>query len=177
MVQIKEQVKPSANSNSGKKALIIVIIALVAIAIIAIVAVLLLTSRDGGSGGSKVSASSTPTEVFLAYNEALSNANSFDTIVIIVMEYGSEKIISEFNSEEMQDVTSEQKTLVFSLMKMLLVTNDNIDKDIEESIDGDKATLKMKTKDDKQTGTAALVKEGGVWKVENVNWRQEMLMK
>jgi len=167
----------SSKSSGSNKKILIGIMAVVVIAIVVIVVVLLLGGSGkggGGSGGPK--AGDSPTDIFLASNQEMNDAENFDQMMAVGVRYATKASLEEFNqqTDAMAQITTEQKQMLYAFAKAMLVNNENIDvAGIQETIVGDTATVIAKTKDGKNTGTITLKKEDGVWRLEQSSWKSD----
>ena len=114
-----------------------------------------------------------PKDMWLKIRKEIDDAKNIDAFVTVNMKYGSKENVDYWNSQMGQYNAMPQsfKDSIFSMIKNALPTLDKINIDgIKEEIVGDKATLKIETKDSKEKGEVNLIKEDGIWKLEQEAW-------
>ena len=114
-----------------------------------------------------------PKEVWIKMREEVDKVETMDELFIVSKKYASkEKIV--FWDSQMDQYNSMSQALkdgLFSMMKDSLPMLNNIDIDgIQIEIAGDSATLKISTKDLKERGEVTLIREDGIWRIEEEVW-------
>jgi len=111
-----------------------------------------------------------PKAVFLQFKKEVDTSTSFDALMVVSEKY--ESVAKIAHDAPYLPTTAEDKSKAFTMLMELNVTLDKIDTSgIIVDIQGNNATLTIKGKDGKQIGTAKMVKEGGIWKVDDIFWK------
>ncbi|MBP6866236.1 MAG: hypothetical protein KBC12_01695 [Candidatus Pacebacteria bacterium] len=104
-----------------------------------------------------------PKEIFIARNTAMYAAKSFEELQAVGLKYDSVAKIQE-DADQTKYMNDEKKKALFGFAQVFLTPTQELI-NIEEKIDGDKATVTAETKAGKEL-EATFIKEGGVWKLE-----------
>ena len=120
----------------------------------------------------KASLSEDPKEAYLAMRAEFEKIKTFDEFYAFSLKYGSTAQLGKLQKDKAQidALGVEMKNGLVAAMKSLMPTLSEI-KDIKVVISGNKATLTVSTADPSEKGTVILMKEGGVWKLDNESWK------
>ncbi len=98
---------------------------------------------------------------------------TFDDYLTFFRKNGSKARIAEFEEALKDDSTSSMlKEFVISIIKTGAKAKDITN--IQETVNGNKATLNVSTNKPKQKGTVTFVLEEGIWKLEKESWEDEL---
>lgn len=119
-----------------------------------------------GCSTSTLSVSKEPKEVFLEYKQKFDNINTSEEYLELIKKYATSHYIEKIEEER----SSGSFAGMFNLMKTASIPYSQIS-NISESIENTTAVLTFTTKDGKTEGRVVMVKENGVWKIDEENYK------
>lgn len=107
-----------------------------------------------------------PKGIFLERNDALYNAGSFDEMMAVSSRYDTEA--RRLENESLFKETNNGKKDAYFAFAQSLIKPSSVFTSISESLSGDVATVVAFDEKGQKT-TAVFIKEGGEWKIDNIN--------
>jgi hypothetical protein len=127
-------------------------------------------NQNCGTTTTTLQQSTGPEAVYLQYKAEFDSAINFTQFMEVMKKYGSAKQVN--NTRQAEGLSDALRENVFNMVKSVAPAASKI-ANITESIAGDTATLRVTLKDGSQGGNVTLVKENGIWKIDEEAWKSK----
>ena len=116
---------------------------------------------------------SSPKEAYLIMKAEENNIKSYEDEVAFILKYGSKAQIAklEANKKQVESLPKSLRDQLATIGNGPLVSEITT---IQETVNGNTATLNIQTTKRGLTGVITLVLEDGTWKLESESWKQEL---
>jgi len=129
-----------------------------------------LDEETASSSEEMASPTESPKAVYLKFLKDLSAINTFEDYYILVSEYGNSRKITEVEGQRLIAEATEETNMASVKAIKEKIPQLLGDEEINEKIDGDKATLNIVLPDTKASGTIEFTMEGESWRIGQENW-------